>query len=352
MGHLLTVGMACPLDKAAIAELEKMTGLHVKAMLCQMDDIVKVIRRYYPEIHEYDEKLLSKAPEVVKPLHEKRPQSPLHIIRPRLSDVEVIERLEQLDFLTPYPGTIDHLLSATEDPNRTLRDIAGIAGTDPATTAYFISVANCVPYGFTGKVTNANTAALLLGVPGAAALARALREAPPLPGQATFDYHDFWVRSVYCAAAAMAICKATGGDRLADAYTAGLLHDIGRLALAAIGVEDAAAPGGLIGEIAEPSASGHPEAGYALAKHWRLPAPIDTAIRHHHRPNLIAENDTIAKIVAVAALMSEAHARKENIEPHLSENYAHLMNQIGLTTAAALDIFTRVGSTLEPAATQ
>lgn len=47
MGRLLTVGMVCPLDKKAIAELESVTGLKVKAMLCTHREVREAIGRYY-----------------------------------------------------------------------------------------------------------------------------------------------------------------------------------------------------------------------------------------------------------------------------------------------------------------
>ncbi|MEK7793339.1 MAG: hypothetical protein AAB353_02355 [Candidatus Hydrogenedentota bacterium] len=48
MGKLLTVGMVCPLDKAAIADIEARTGLRVKPMLCSMADVRRAMDKYYP----------------------------------------------------------------------------------------------------------------------------------------------------------------------------------------------------------------------------------------------------------------------------------------------------------------
>ena len=48
MGKLLTVGMVCPLDKAAITDVEACTGLRIKPMLCTTADVRKALDRYYP----------------------------------------------------------------------------------------------------------------------------------------------------------------------------------------------------------------------------------------------------------------------------------------------------------------
>jgi len=54
LGKLLTVGMACPLDSKSIQELQELTGLRVKALLCSVDDILACINQYYQtEEHIY-----------------------------------------------------------------------------------------------------------------------------------------------------------------------------------------------------------------------------------------------------------------------------------------------------------
>ena len=47
MGKLLTVGMVCPLDTAAIDKLHEMTGLRVKPMLVSRNEVKEAIQRYY-----------------------------------------------------------------------------------------------------------------------------------------------------------------------------------------------------------------------------------------------------------------------------------------------------------------
>ena len=48
MGKLLTVGMVCPLDKGAIAEIQAWTALRVKPMLCSRADVRQALDKYYP----------------------------------------------------------------------------------------------------------------------------------------------------------------------------------------------------------------------------------------------------------------------------------------------------------------
>ena len=47
LGKLLTVGMVCPLDTATIDDLEEITGLKVKPLLCTRNDLHDSVIRYY-----------------------------------------------------------------------------------------------------------------------------------------------------------------------------------------------------------------------------------------------------------------------------------------------------------------
>ena len=47
IGRVLTLGMVCPLDRGAIAELEQVTELKVRPILCTSDDVRAAINHYY-----------------------------------------------------------------------------------------------------------------------------------------------------------------------------------------------------------------------------------------------------------------------------------------------------------------
>lgn len=49
LGHLLTVGMVCPLDETTIADLRHITGLSVKPMLCTAESLINAIHRCYSD---------------------------------------------------------------------------------------------------------------------------------------------------------------------------------------------------------------------------------------------------------------------------------------------------------------
>ncbi|MCX5758513.1 MAG: HDOD domain-containing protein, partial [Candidatus Hydrogenedentes bacterium] len=127
------------------------------------------------------------------------------------------------------------------------------------------------------------------------------------------DVKMFWLRSVFAAAASMALAKAANREQVGEAYTAGLLHDLGRLALAVVAPDTTGTmpPNQSIAELLrlEQDSYGitHPEAAYRLAQHWSLPAFIATPIRCHHAPDTAPQNHRdICMVVAAAAALADA----------------------------------------------
>jgi hypothetical protein len=49
MGHSLTVGMVCPIDRGTVEELRHITGLSIMPMLCTAESIIATIHRCYPD---------------------------------------------------------------------------------------------------------------------------------------------------------------------------------------------------------------------------------------------------------------------------------------------------------------
>ena len=341
MGKLLTVGMACPLDTATIAELERITGLKVKAMLCAFDDINVTIDRYYPrEPETYVERPTATTPRVAyaaKPSGMKR--------------AEVAAILAPLDLLPALPGTIDQVNHAAASSEHAIRDIAGIVCADPAVTGALLSVANCSPYGLPGEVANINVAVTLLGVSGIQDVTRQIEKAPPVDPASQFDPRGFWLRSMFCASAAMSIAKAAGRGEVGDAYTAGLLHEIGRLALAAALPEAYAR---VASEMADPNrvkmeegvfGAAHPEAGYLMTQKWKLPPAVSAPVRYHHAPEGTTDSRDLVAIVTLAAAMADAFVRRVPVGAVLRD-HRNVMTYLLMDEAAITRIHEKIPATL------
>jgi putative nucleotidyltransferase with HDIG domain len=136
------------------------------------------------------------------------------------------------------------------------------------------------------------------------------------------------------------LAKVTATAKPGLAYTAGLLHDIGKVVLDQFVagaaplfyrrlIEDKAAD--FIQ--AEQSLFGttHSEAGYHLARRWTFPDSLADVIRHHHRPEQGLRNRELNHIVFLANLiMSKFHAGLE-LEKQDTGDLAPRLEAIGLS---------------------
>lgn len=364
LGKLLTVGMACPLDSMAIAELKRLTGLRVKAMLCKFDDIYDAIRRYYPDPNaDAALELTFDVPSAKRKVTRAAAERPE---KAGPSPDKAIGLIAKIEVLPPFSGTLRQVKEAAGGGGRA-RDLAEIVNTDPSASAKVLSFANFPAYGLPEQVTSVSLAAVLLGSDGMRATVLGLESAQPVDPSAGFDDKAFRLRAVFCATAAMAVAKESGRVQLGEAYTTGLLHEIGLLALAAVGPADyaAAAGGGASRPIAEQIEAeeqafglSHAEAGYLLASGWKLPPPIAGALRFYNVPGHAKSNGAAAMtdegqdlhaVLALAAVMTRAFAQDDaKAGPRFAECRVPI-ERLGVDAEAAMSIFEKTSAALEGA---
>lgn len=145
------------------------------------------------------------------------------------------------------------------------------------------------------------------GIVTAAGMAGSFRRHPG------FDHHAFWRHSIASALCAQALAGELRRDDADLAFTVGLLHDIGRLALASAFASAYAeveqwrrehdCPDG----DAERAVLGidHAEVGGLIARQWNFAPPIVEAIREHHAPPDAAQV-TLTGIAHVADAIAHA----------------------------------------------
>ncbi|MBN2310181.1 MAG: HDOD domain-containing protein, partial [Candidatus Hydrogenedentes bacterium] len=174
------------------------------------------------------------------------------------------------------------------------------------------SVANSAAYGFPQRVDDLKLAVSLLGLRETYSLVLSCAVVDLLKKSKQFDYRVFWLESMCCAAAARIVAKASGRRQLFGVFSAGLLHDLGRVALAQVASHSYARidaylpPDELLAAEEQLLGLTHTEAGYELATHWNLPEEIAEPIRFHHKPALATKARENVAIVGIASLMVRA----------------------------------------------
>lgn len=221
---------------------------------------------------------------------------------------EIIQRVRTLPHLR---DTVLHLVQVVSDPNSSLSDIVEALRYDPTLTAELLRLCNSAYYGVGREVSSLEDAVHLLGTTkvfqlAMAAYARTMLGEPQegygLPAGA------LWTHSVAVALAARLLARRMRLSQSALLFTAGLLHDSGKVVLNEF-VSRAYAE--IVQRVAEDHVSfcdaeqqvlgyTHSEVGARLAEAWKLPQPIVDCARYHHEPEALPAPNELVDAVHLA----------------------------------------------------
>ena len=330
LGKLLTVGMVFPLDSDTIEKLEKITGLKVKALLCHADAIKDAFNQYYRKDTSTDQP----DPESVEKMKE---------TLARLEEVGAL--LRKIDSLPTLPQTVQRVQEAAASPETPMMEIAAIVSEDPAISGKLLKLANSAAYAFRSDITNVKTATTLLGLRETCSVVMSSAIIDLTEKSKAFDHQRFWKESMFCASASKQIAVACGEQKPSAVFTAALLSDIGRFALAEAAPERYAKLDRTLVGIALKDAEeellgiGHPEAGYVLATHWNLPDQITEIIRFHENPDRAAEYRDFTAIVSIAARMSEFQFAEQDFGEEQFESLSESLDILGLSSKDAARLY-------------
>ncbi|HCG04072.1 MAG TPA: HD family phosphohydrolase, partial [Desulfovibrio sp.] len=213
----------------------------------------------------------------------------------------------------PYdPGLLRELFDTTRDDSLApLSAVAGVVNKAQGLATRVLSLANSAYYGLQSEVTSVQRAVAVLGMAEIRALVLALGvsrmiDRSRLP--AGFDLREYWIHQLSVAAGCRLLARRLPGCDAETCYTAGLLHDLGKLLIAAYRPDDWAAirqmarDENLMDSEAEELRLGldHGVVGARLLSFWDLPMALTEPINWHHAPHLAGEHERAALVVHVA----------------------------------------------------
>src|SRR5215510_1514123 len=142
-----------------------------------------------------------------------------------MTTAETNDLINEITQLPVQPGAAMRLLWMLEDPRTSAADLGRLIESDPSLSTQVIRLANTAFYGLSGKVSSAWRAVTVLGLSTVRAIATTA--AFDLFSEKTCSVpDDFWSHSVTTAAAAAVLARRVG-IQPNDAFSAGLLHDVG-----------------------------------------------------------------------------------------------------------------------------
>src|SRR5262245_20030254 len=222
---------------------------------------------------------------------------------------ETNDLIAEITQLPVQPGAAMRLLWMLEDPRTSAADLGRLIESDPSLSTQVIRLANTAFYGLSGKVSSAWRAVTVLGLSTVRAIATTA--AFDLFSEKTCSVpDDFWSHSVTTAAAAAVLARRVGMPP-SDAFSAGLLHDIGAALVfhrvprryEAVRTRMATDPD-LTRCDAEHLEFGvtHAEVGAAALSAMRFPPEMVEAIENHHGAPAIVSSRLARVLVAADAI--------------------------------------------------
>ena len=191
--------------------------------------------------------------------------------------------------IPPFPTIALKALQMMAGTDTSLIDLCNLIRPDPAFSAAILGMANSPLVAFSKNVTSVIQAATLLGFRRLRSVVLTVGLKAYLQGSFTPLMRACWHHSLACAIIAERSAQRSSLDK-DFAYTAGILHDIGRIALATLmpksyaRVVERGANGPLEFLQVERDLCGidHCQAGHSLVKTWNLPAAFLDVTAYHH----------------------------------------------------------------------
>lgn len=236
--------------------------------------------------------------------------------------------IQKLNTLPPMSMVAQELLAVFGESDLDVHRIAAIIEKDPALLARIIGLANSAYFGYPERVSNAEDAIFkVLGINIARNLAFSMVLAGPFRTShcPAFRVDEYWTSAMVAATLAQRLARLvdveprpSGGN----AYLAGLLHNLGLLALVHLyPVEmtrvfdrlDQEQAQGLVTIESTLLGADHLQVGSWLGRKWHLPAFAVAAIEHHRDDSYDGEHRPLVRLIGFCAQWAGRLQREDDV---------------------------------------
>jgi putative nucleotidyltransferase with HDIG domain len=223
------------------------------------------------------------------------------------------EILEKLHTVTALPAAALHVVQTLQDPEASAQTIKQALHHDPGLTSNVLKLANSAIFGSTRRVVSVWDAVARLGTANVSKLVMVVVVSPvvqtPVKGYG-LPPNELWKHSAAVALGADFLAEFCRLKSQQSAFTAGLLHDVGKILLGTLLEIDSSPILTLAQQEKIPFDEAerrildidHAEVGAALLENWELPPPVVKAVRWHHQPDVETSETVIDLVHAADAL--------------------------------------------------
>lgn len=228
-----------------------------------------------------------------------------------MKEENILKKIHEIEDIPSLPSIVMEVNSMLQDVNTSMKVLSQTIEKDQAMVPKLFKLVNSAFFGLNSKIKNVSQAVSILGFNTVrnAIVSISIIDAFSIKlGVASFDIKNFWTHSISVAVTSKYLARQLSFKDPDEAFTAGLLHDIGKIILARYFndfFENV-----LITTINEkiPFVEAerkvmnitHSDIGAELAKKWLLAPSFIDVIRYHHEIIRTVNNYNLIKIVHVA----------------------------------------------------
>ncbi|MCA9730971.1 HDOD domain-containing protein [candidate division KSB1 bacterium] len=270
---------------------------------------------------------------------------------------ELLDGISELPTLPTVYIKINRLLQSSQS---NASQISRIIESDQAISSKVLRLVNSSFFGFSRKITQINQAVVLLGFNAirSAVLSISVLESFQSTKNSIFDRQKFWEHSIAVGSIARHLAKELRVGMDEEAFSCGILHDIGKLVLDQVLPEKFKQ----ILETVEQRQctileaerlvieTDHCEIGEYLLEHWSLPHMLVESVALHHSPSILRSNPQMVSLVHLADIL----ARKLEIgyggDPYTHEIHPFALEELDIVPDDLEELIAHIGEKLKESA--
>ncbi|TAJ29483.1 MAG: HDOD domain-containing protein [Nitrospirae bacterium] len=230
---------------------------------------------------------------------------------PTVTPADIRRRIEKVGDLPTLPLVVSKIIAISNRPSSSAEELGQIIEKDQVLAAKVLKLANSPYYGFPRRIGSVSHAVVILGLN---VVKRMTICASVFDMMKSAGMDQLWRHSLAVAMTAHTLATRAGLPHSEEVFVAGLLHDLGQVALyvkapeLAMQVEQVLLERDLARVEAEQEVLSltHAEVAGWLAEHWSLPTSLKEPMMYHHEPTLARDTPRQTAIVHVADVLTKA----------------------------------------------